>query len=155
MLPGSRVVQPAGIEQRHDASHVEHSGEGLAAQNLQQPRRMAQPRGLHDHPIGTVTVQQVDQGRLHHEGQLAAEAAAGNPLDHQVIPGLEHRLVNAHLAELIDQDGPALIRGLLLDQPVDQGALAAAEKAGDQVDGHVGQGGGHGESSGMGISVIS
>ena len=144
VFPGAGIVQPPGVEHRDDVPHLQHALESFPTQHLEQPGRVTEPRGLDDQAVGTVPMQQVDQGRLQHEGELAAQAPPGQSLDHQVVALGEHRLVDAHLAKLVDQHRPALPGGLLLDQPMDQGALAAAQETGDQVDGKIGDGSRHG-----------
>src|SRR5690606_23484691 len=78
--------------------------------------------------------QQVGQGPHQIAAHGAAEAACGE-LDEALVAGRDEVVIEADLAELVDDDGGAR-EGRLTQQPAEQGGLAAAEETGQNRDGN-------------------
>ncbi|MNP35370.1 hypothetical protein D3C76_1286980 [compost metagenome] len=113
----------------------------LFAQGKEHGGRIRQTGGLYDEsferlnfPLDSLHKQSLQ--RLHQGALYRAADAAGIEQHHLLIHLLYQVMIQPHRAELVDQYG-ALAELRLLDPVIEQGGLAAAEKAGQQ---------GHGDS---------
>ena len=135
------------IDGGHDAAEDDALGDrGIGHQRLQNRRRIGKPAGL-DHEARersdrafVAAPQQIVNGRREVIADLAAQAS-GLQLDQAVLARLDQLVIEADLAELVDDDGGA--RKLRpAKQVAEQRRLAAAEEAGeDQGLDHVGTSG--------------
>ena len=127
------------IDGRYHARQAQRGGEGrMAEDGLQHRHRIGQAGGLdHDalergnlprlHAVDQVG-QRVDQFAAHR----AAQAAIGK-LDQPVHRLLDKQMVDADLAEFVDDDRGAL-HAWRLQEPVEERRLARAEKSGQDCD---------------------
>ncbi|MNE44572.1 hypothetical protein D3C80_1388040 [compost metagenome] len=99
---------------------------------------MAEAGRLDQQAVRARLAQQAAEADLEGRAVDAAQAAAGHLAEGDAVGvGGQQRGVEADLAELVDQDRPALARRLLRQQLADQRGLAGAQRAGDQVGGDV------------------
>ena len=100
---------------------------------------ISKARGLYEHPIEVGNLarppidKQLAQGLLQIGAHRAADAAIGKQT-HAFGSGLHQIVIDADLADLIDDDRSA-IHPRMPQQPAQQGGLAAAEKSGEDSDG--------------------
>ena len=129
------VPEPFGVRDRHDRVEL-----GLAAdilvheERLRHRRGVGEPGGLHDDGVEPALAphQPVDDAH-----EIAAHGAADATivhLEHFLVGSDDEIVVDADLAELVDDDGVPLPMRLGQDA-VEQGGLAGAEVAGQHGDG--------------------
>ena len=122
----------------HAVEAVDGDDQPVPHQRVQDGRRVGEPRGLdhdalerRDHAV-LAAAEEVLQRAQQVAARRAAEAAALQLDD--VLAGLPHqRMVEADLAELVDDDG-GVGEGGLAQQAGEHGRLAAAEEAGEDRD---------------------
>ena len=74
-----------------------------------------------------------DPDARHSYAQLSYEAGDFANANSLVLTTVKGGLVDCHLAEFVDENGPALARGFALEQIQDDGRLPDAEEAGEYV----------------------
>ena len=136
-LPHGLLVRVEGRGAVHRVHHRDHAFErvaqgeiGVVEHRVQDRRRVGEAGGLdHDAPEGrdaavVALAQQVLERRDEVAAHRAAEAAGGEQ-DHALVHGLDEEVVEADLAELVDDhDGVGERR--VLQQAVEQRGLAGA-----------------------------
>ncbi len=121
--------------------HRDHAIEPVAQQQIgmrhgrvQHRGRIGQAGGFQQHaPERAAPVVEIAQQSLESVDQVAAHGAAqaSRLQQHHVVADIfDEEMVERHLAELVDDDGGIRQRGIF-QQPVEQGGLAGAEKAGE------------------------
>ena len=122
----------------HAAEHETPRDCGIGHQRLQDRRRIREPARLnHDafergNLAPVAAAEQLSERLREIAAQLAAQTA-GRELDKTVVARLDELVIEADLAELVDDDGGARERGLA-QQMAEQRRLAAAEEAGEHRD---------------------
>ncbi len=141
-----RVVQPGhhvlGVDQGGDAVQLGLRLDVLVdEEGLGHRTRIGQAGGLHDDRIERLLARRLSLHQARdHPDQVAAHRAADAAVVHleHFLVGADHQVVvDADLAELVDDHGVALAV-VLGEDPVQQGGLARAEVAGQHGDGDLG-----------------
>ena len=119
---GDDAVEPVA----HHQIRMRHHG-------LQHRRRIGEAGGLQHHAAETdAAIVEIAQQALERVDEIAAQGAAQAAAlqqHHVVVDGLHQQMVEADLAELVDDDGGAGERGIA-DEPVQERGLAGAQEAG-------------------------
>ncbi len=102
------------------------------AQGLENLCRMPQSGRLNQQTMRTGTCRDLPQRNLQRQILGTTDTPARDFLDDDIIPCPGH-LIDTNLAELVDQDGPALIRRFACQQSLDERGLASAQKSGDNM----------------------
>ena len=133
---------------------------GLGHQGVQDRRRIGQAGGFDHHAVELApALPGIAPGRIaQRAGEVAADGAAqaaALQCHHLgLVGGAEQAVIEPDLAELVDDHQGAVHVGLA-DQTIEQGGLAAAEKAGQQGDGDRGRLSlGHGRRTRKGVNVV-
>ena len=146
---GRLVVGEAAFGQRLGIDHGHHAVDGHARLDLgpvegaHQRLGQGEARGLDHDVLGRVgAVEQLPHGRHEIIGHGAADAAIGQFDDVLLAAGriaaaLQDLAVDAHVAELVDDQRDAAALGVL-QHVADQRGLAGAEEAGDDGGGNLG-----------------
>ncbi|MEZ5397963.1 MAG: hypothetical protein R2724_35065 [Bryobacterales bacterium] len=100
---------------------------------------MGEAGRLDEQPVGADLAHQAREPQAQRDVRRAADAAAGDLADLEAAAVGEQRAVDADLAELVDQHGPALVGRAVGQGGADGGGLADAEGAADER----GRNGGH------------
>ncbi len=134
-MPPQRVGAVHGVDRRHHAAQHQAAGDSqVGHQGLQDRRGIREPAGFDDDAIelgkraAVAAAEHVRERFCQVVADLAAQAS-GLQLDETVVAGLDELVIEADLAEFVDEDGGARELGPA-QQMGQQGRLAAAEKAG-------------------------
>ncbi len=138
------------VERCHAVHRIHGSQHAIKPENLREKRmthdrmqhrgRIGKPRGFDDDALqrldaaGLQPVDEIGQ-RI---DQFTAHCAAQTPvsqLDHALARLLDQQMVNAHLAELVDNDC-CIAERRIFQKPVEQRRLAGAKKAGQHGNGN-------------------
>ena len=103
-----RFFEPSRVHQADYRAHGEHILIVLAGQGVQNLRGVTEPGRLNQQTIGLCLVNQLVEPYLHRQAGNTAHASAGYFLDEGAF-GLQHGAIDAHLAELVDQNRPDLV----------------------------------------------
>ena len=139
-VPVEILGAAAAVDDRdHAAQHKARGDEGVILQRLQKRHRIGKAGGLDDDAPERRDLAGIEPKRKPRQGddQItehgAAEAAIGEQ-NGLVFRRLDQQMIEADLAEFVDDDQRALhVRRA--EDAVEQRGLAAAEKAGQQVNG--------------------
>ena len=119
------------VDQRHHAVEPEAEAEiGVARQQGQDRRRIGEPGRFDDDAadLGDAAIVEAAQQVLESDDQVAAHRAAdaaGGQRDDVVLGPLDEKMVEADLAELVD-DHRGLGEGVVLEETVEERRLAGA-----------------------------
>ena len=124
------------IDHRHHAfDRVAHRQIGMIEHRMQDRRRIGEAGGLDDHALERqdAAVVALAQQVLERRDEVAAHGAAqaaGGEQNHALVDGFHQQVIEADLAELVD-DHHRVLQRRILQEPVEQGGFARSQKAGE------------------------
>ena len=130
---------PARLEGGDEPPHLVALAHDSLLQPLQDGRVIGDPGGLDQHPGEgwDALVQPVEEEALQGGGEILARCAAGAAIVEQkgdIGGGLDEPVVEAHLAQFVDDDHGAC-EGVFLQPARKKARLSATQKAGQQQNG--------------------
>jgi len=149
---GFAAAEGGGIQYQHGWLDAQHFLPWRLPELPQQFRRVAQAGGFDQQTVWLCLTQQARQADLERHAVDAAQAAAGDLRQTDTVCFCrQQRGVQADLAELVDQYGPAFVGGLLIEQMADQAGFAGAERAADEMGRDMFEHGGYGAHFALGL----
>ena len=129
------VVEPLGVGDRHHRVELGPAADVLVdEEGLRHRRRIGEPGGLDDDGVELALAPHQAVEDAHQVAAHGAADAAVVHLEHFLVGADDEVVVDADLAEFVDDDGVFLAVRLGQDA-VEQGGLAGAEIAGQHGDG--------------------